>query len=72
MKKSSSKKTFGIVAAALILSSVVAAVLKLAGVLSWSWWAVTCPLWASAIAAVMIIGMFAILLLTFATRADKK
>ncbi len=72
MKKSSSKKAFGVVIATLILLSAVAAILKLFGVLSWSWWVVTCPLWASAIAAVVIIGLFAILVLTVATRADKK
>lgn len=72
MKKSSSKKAFGIVIATLILLPAVAAILKLAGVLSWSWWAVTCPLWASAIAAVVIIGLFAIIVITFIIFSDKK
>lgn len=72
MKKSSSKKKLGIVAAVLILLPAVATILKLAGVLSWSWWAVTCPLWASAIGAVVIIGLFAIIVITFLTRSDKK
>lgn len=72
MKKSSSKKAFGVVIAALILSTVVATILKLADVLSWSWWAVTCPLWASAIAAVGIVGLFAIIVITFIIFSDKK
>lgn len=71
MKKSSSKKAFGVVIATLILLSAVAAILKLFGMISWPWWIVSAPLWASAIAAVMIIGIFSILLLTFATRSDK-
>ncbi len=72
MKKSSSKKKLGIVIATLILLPAVAAILKLFGMISWPWWIVSAPLWASAIAAVAIIGLFAILVLTVATRADKK
>lgn len=72
MKKSSSKKAFGIVIATLILLPAVAAILKLFGTIHWPWWIISAPLWASAIAAVVITGLFAILVLTVATRADKK
>lgn len=72
MKKSSSKKKLGIVAAILILLPAVAAILKLFGTIHWPWWVISAPLWASAIAAVVITGLFAILVLTVATRADKK
>lgn len=72
MKKSSSKKKLGIVAAVLILLSAVAAILKLFGMISWPWWIVSAPLWASAIAAVVIIGLFAIIVITFIIFSDKK
>lgn len=72
MKKSSSKKKLGIVAAVLILLPAVAAILKLFGMISWPWWIVSAPLWASAIAAVAIIGLFAIIVITFIILSDKK
>lgn len=72
MKKSSSKKAFGIVIATLILLPAVAAILKLFGTIHWPWWVISAPLWASAIAAVVITGLFAIIVITFLTRSDKK
>lgn len=72
MKKSSSKKAFGVVIATLILLSAVAAILKLFGMIFWPWWIVSAPLWASAIAAVVIIGLFAIIVITFIIFSDKK
>lgn len=72
MKKSSSKKAFGVVIATPILLSAVAAILKLFGMIPWPWWIVSAPLWASAIAAVVIIGLFAIIVITFIILSDKK
>lgn len=72
MKKSSSKKKLSIVAAILILLSAVAAILKLFGMISWPWWVISAPLWASAIAAVVITGLFAIIVIAFTIFSDKK
>lgn len=36
---------------------VVFLVLKLVGVIAWSWWWVTCPLWAGAALLALILGI---------------
>lgn len=72
MKKSSSKKAFGVVIATPILLSAVAAILKLFGTIHWPWWVISAPLWASAIAAVVITGLFAIIVIAFTILSDKK
>lgn len=40
---------------AAVAAFVIFAVLKLTGVIAWSWWWVTCPLWAPVAVAVLLV-----------------
>ncbi|ORA23422.1 hypothetical protein [Mycobacterium aquaticum] len=41
---------------------VVFLVLKLTGVITWSWWWVTAPLWAPAVVIVVMLGLSALII----------
>lgn len=43
------------------------AVLRLCNVISWSWWIITLPLWASALAVISVLTAYAIII--FAARS---
>jgi membrane protein YdbS with pleckstrin-like domain len=51
-KSSSSSSGVGVLG----LLGVAFVVLKLTGVINWSWWWVTCPFWAVAAIALILIG----------------
>lgn len=59
MKKTKFTLTFAAVVATGCTAAF--ATLKLAGVLPWSWWMVTMPLWGSILLAVFLVGLSAIL-----------
>lgn len=51
-----------VVVAAFILFTV----LKFCGLLSWSWWWISAPVWGSALFFLVMLGIFALIVLCFA------
>lgn len=57
-------RTFGIVVVATFIAFLI---LKLCGILPWSWWWIFAPLWGAFAITVVVTGLFALIVIAFAS-----
>lgn len=72
MKEQTAKwvlRIFGLVIVATFITFVT---LKCCGILPWSWWWITAPLWMAAVAVILLTGVFSIIVIAFASSTAPK
>lgn len=62
-------RIFGLVTVATFLAFVT---LKLCGILPWSWWWISAPLWGAAALVLMLTGLFSLIVIAFASSTAPK
>lgn len=66
MIDSKTKWMLRILGIVVVAAFILFAVLKFCGLLSWSWWWISAPVWGSALFFLVMLGIFALIALCFA------